>query len=534
MSSLLQIRDEAFSESAQAHERIRFELAVFRNEGYRDGDRVGTLTTQVNESLMPQISTGCIRLIPAFREQISEIHLESDKPMPTVHEQMLIEGISNWDKMYEEVDDEGGRMRSAIYRNLTTGNEVSKIKYDTDRKLVRAESINPTSFAPDPMCSQSNFSDAMFVCQKSWQNRRYMKKHYPDWTPPRKTYSASSGAGTPLNQGSHPRHKIDEIWMRREVAEDVGIDISGTKRRIIVAKLIDDKLYKAQGSPYWYPDFPFAHWRNFLDLQSDGQPHSFWGYGYGTLCWTQQKMLDEFLANFILILRNLGVGRFIAKDGAVDEEQIDSQHGKVIKINENFQMTDFEHLPPEEVPLAIPQFIQHITEIMTEMMPSLSQVFAGDAPNNSSGRAIASLQFANFNQLSDNIREMNEFRLRRKRIRLALVQQFARKPQEPHLWRGGLDMQIPFPEDARHIGYRTKMPDLSSLPNTPAGRLQVLNTMAAMGWMPKNPLELLGITKGYGWTEDDFLQVPLMPQGAGAPQDMSAATGQETAVAAER
>ena len=95
-------------------------------------------------------------------------------------------------------------------------------------------------------------------------------------------------------------------------------------------------------------------------------------------------------------------------------------------------------------------------------------------------------------------------------------------------------MQIPFPEDARHIGYRTKMPDLSSLPNTPAGRLQVLNTMAAMGWMPKNPLELLGITKGFGWTEDDFVQVPLMPQGAGGPQDMSAATGQETAVAAER
>jgi len=531
MSSLLQIRDEAFAEAERAHERMRFELAIFRNEGYRDGDRVGATTVQVNESLMPQISTGCIRLIPAFREQIAEIHIESDLNAPTEEDQMLVEGLGNWDKMYEEVDAEGARMRANIYRNLVVGNAVNKILWDDSNKLVRCESLNPCSFAPDPGCTHSNFSDASYVVQSNWHNRRYLKKYYPDWEP-KETFRPSHGK---MRHGTDANHRIDEIWMRREVAEDVGIRVSDTKRRLIVAKLIDDELYKAQGSPYWYPDFPYAHWRNFLDLQEYGKDHSFWGYGYGTLAWTQQKMLDEFLSNFILILRNLGVGRFIAKDGAVDEEQISPLHGSIIRINEGFQMSDLEHLPPEVVPPVLIEFINFITSIMTDMMPSLAQVFSGEAPyQGASGRAVASLQFANFNQLSDNIREMNEFRMRRKRIKIGIIQQFARRPSEPHLWRGGLDMQDPFPDEARHVGFKLTMPDLTSLPNTPAGKLQVLNQMAAMGYVAKNPLELLGVTKGYGWTMEDFVQIPQQPTGMGGPMNAAQATGQEPAMPAEQ
>ena len=56
-----------------------------------------------------------------------------------------------------------------------------------------------------------------------------------------------------------PRHCVDEVWMHRDVAEDCGISVKGTKREVILVKLIDDVPYKAQGSPYWYPGFPFAH-----------------------------------------------------------------------------------------------------------------------------------------------------------------------------------------------------------------------------------------------------------------------------------
>ena len=59
--------------------------------------------------------------------------------------------------------------------------------------------------------------------------------------------------------------------------------------------------------------------------------------------------------------------------------------------------------------------------------------------------------------------------------------------------------------------------------------------MIAMGYIPKNPLELLGITKGYGWSMDDFVQAPQpMPNQQQSPMDMSVVTGQEAAVAAER
>lgn len=533
MASILQLRDEAFQESAAAHDRMKFELAVFKNEGYKpEQDMVGPANVQVNESLMPQIATGCVRMIPAFREQISEISIESDKNAPTEEDQILIEGLSNWDKMYEEVDNTGAKDRSAIYRNLTVGNNIDKIRWNPERKHVETQGINPCNFAPDPMAQQSNFSDSMYVCQKNWHNMRHMKRHYKDWKPPQKAYNFTTGL---MKSASAARHRVDEIWMRRDVAEDCGIDVSGTKRKLIVVKLIDDILYKATGAPYWYPEFPYIHWRNFLDLQAEGKNHAFWGYGYGTLCWTQQKMLDEFLANYILILRNLGIGRVFAEDGVIDEDQMTRMWGAIIRLNEGKHIGQVQHIPPEQVPPEIVHFITFITTTLTEMMPSLSQVFSGEAPYaGASGRAVASLQFANFNQLSDNIREMNEARERRKRIRLALAQQFARKPNEPHLWRSGLDMQVPFPEEARHIGFRVTQPDLTQLPNTPVARMEMLNQMAAMGYVAKNPLELLGLTKGYGWTIEDFIQAPLQPQSTGKPMHTGAASGTEPSMPVER
>lgn len=536
MSYLTEIRDEAFGHAASSHDRIRFELAVFRNEGYsfNDSEKVGLLKAQVNESLVPEIVTGCLRLIPAFREQQSEIKIESDKNAPEEYDQILIVNLSNWKKMYEEVYDEGMTMRAAIYRNLTVGNALDKIKYDPDRRLVIAEGINPTSFAPDPKGAQSNFSDSRYVCQKSFHDRRYIRKHYPDANLEKKEYSNNTSFHRKKTYNAE--HRIDEIWMRREMAEECGVDVSGTNRRIIVAKLIDDKIYRVQGSPYWYPEFPFAHWRNFLDLLADGKNHNFWGYGYGTLCWPQQKVLDEFVSNFIHILRNLGVGRILSEDGAIDEDFLTQMHGAVIRLNEGKTIGQVQPIPPESVPPEIMHFAQYITEIMTSMMPSLSETFAGEAPSaNASGKAIQSLQYANFSQLSDNISEMNQFRLRRERIKYALTQQFARRPVEPYLWRGGLDMQDPFPEECRHIGFKLTMNDMTALPNTIAGRIEIMERMAAMGFMPKNPFELLNITKGYGWTADDFIQIPLMPQAGGAAEmNVAAANGQEPAMRSER
>ena len=166
------------------------------------------------------------------------------------------------------------------------------------------------------------------------------------------------------------------------------------------------------------------------------------------------------------------------------------------------------------------------------MMPSLSPVFAGESPSaNASGRAISHLQFANFSQLSDNIRELNEFRKRRKRIKLSLLQQYAKEPYKPHMWRSGLDLKVPFPKEARHVGFQLTMPDLTTLPNTPAGKLQMLNQLVALGFIPNDPLNLLGLSNGYGWTQEDFTYInPMLMQ----QMNETAATGTDPAMPIEQ
>ena len=76
------------------------------------------------------------------------------------------------------------------------------------------------------------------------------------------------------------------------------------------------------------------------------------------------------------------------------------------------------------------------------------------------------------------------------------------------------------------------MPDLTALPNTPAGKLQMLQVLASLGLQPKDPLEILGLTKGYGWTSDDFQGT--VPPLVGEPLDEEVASGQEMAMGAER
>ena len=193
--NLLQIRDEAFGKAEQSHDRIRFRISsipkrrLYTNRG---SERVGVASAQVDESLMPEISTGCIRLIPAFREQQSEIRLESDKKSTRrIRPDCLSRTVSNWDKMYEEVYDEGMAMRAATYRNLTVGNAIDKIKYDIKRTIsLCSEGVNPTSFAPDPMCKPNQtFSDGRYVCQKNFHDVNYIKTHYPDASLETKRYN---------------------------------------------------------------------------------------------------------------------------------------------------------------------------------------------------------------------------------------------------------------------------------------------------------------------------------------------------------
>ena len=266
-------------------------------------------------------------------------------------------------------------------------------------------------------------------------------------------------------------------------------------------------------------------------LLPNGQATAFWGHGYAALAFPQQKFLDELHANFIKILRNLSVGRVISKKGLLDLKDTLTGYGINIEVESDMLAgADLRSVvmpfPSEAPPQFLFELFQYTLNSIDEMMPSLSPVFTGDSPHEgASGRAINNLQWASFNQISANVREMNEHRLAIMRILITHIQQFAKKPVSPHLRRRGVDFPNQFPETARHIGYNLKMEDAASLPTTPSGKLELATVLASLGAvLPIDKLiKFVGFDKGYGWDASTF-QHQTTPMGA--PQaNITALTG---------
>ena len=186
-------------------------------------------------------------------------------------------------------------------------------------------------------------------------------------------------------------------------------------------------------------------------------------------------------------------------------------HGAIIELNPGFNINQVREMPPAEAPITLYNMIQLTNQIINDEVPSLQDVFVGEAPYaQASGKAIGNLQSATFNQLSDNVRSMNEFRRRKKQIMLNFIQEHARIPLEAHMWRKGVDLPEIFPEDARHIGFELSLPDTTSIPNTTAGRMQILGFLAQIGIMikPDKVFEFLNLDRSHGLEQNDFVIMP--------------------------
>jgi hypothetical protein len=75
-----------------------------------------------------------------------------------------------------------------------------------------------------------------------------------------------------------------------------------------------------------------------------------------------------------------------------------------------------------------------------------------------------------------------------------------------------------------------KMPDATSLPNTPAGKLEIAQIMAALGaqMSVSELIKFVGFDTGYGWDDDTFVQ-PVQPtEGGGNPLNQDVASGMDT------
>ena len=386
---------------------------------------------------------------------------------------------------------------------------------------------------------RADFKDATYVCHRVYHTERALRLRYPDWEPP------------PDSEDTSPRDRrkqqarswrVDELWLHRDVAEWAGIKVEGTRRTLIRVIIIEDVVYRAWGSPYWEADYPFQFMRCFTRLALNGAAMEFWGFGYASIMWEQQKVYDEFYANFLLILRNQAVGRFLSKEGTLDMSQIPAIHGLNIEINADSNLDDIKELPADQLPPVVLQVLQLLSAKMGEFIPSGTPVWTGESPSGgSSGRAIAHLQYAAFSLIAPQVRALNAFLVRRARARVNRIQQFAHRPVSAELMRTSLDMRDPFPEEARHIGFAVTMPDTASLPNTPAGKLEVLAALAAqlgIQLKPERLLEILGLDRSYGIRADDLVQM-IPPElqamlGGGQPINQDIATGAESVTRPEQ
>ena len=535
--SLFDLRDAARQASKSAHDRMKFEQMVYEsNDTYPQSSKVGKVSSIAGASIDPKVRKAVTRLNNAFEEQMARIQVQPDRSAHTEEHVDLCEDIQNWVEMNDDAAAEGEELRTAILHHNVYGQAVSKACWDHRDGVARMKSIHPINFHVDPGCTMQDLSDAEHCWHSEFQTASYIRRMYPDFK-----FGLKSKRTGVFGREQEEIYRVDEGWLRRELAQEVGINCKNAKHDIVLAIIIDDKIVGAWESPLWWPDLPFVGWRNFMGLCERGDlSHKFYGYGYGTFMWPQQKLLDELLANLVLIVRNLSVGKFISKRGALEMSQILSEHGLNIELEEGYDpQRDIQHLPPDAVPEALFKFTMYVVELMEDMAPSLNPVFTGNEPySGASGRAINSLQYAAHSQISSNIRQNNDFRLRRERMKVTLLQQHARKPLRPHKWRGGLDLPDRFPEDARWIGYQLAMPDTTGMPNTPAGKLQVVQMLASMGHYlsPEKLIELLGLDKGYGLQVEDFMPMPVQPgMTGGVPQpDEQVTSGLEASMKAER
>ena len=527
----LNLMDEAQDAAHEHHSRMRHELAIYNNRSaYVDGTSIGNVSPITHESLNPEIQKGILRLVPAFTEQAARIELLPDSSRHSIEDAENIEDLKQWTQMFQEVDKEGERLEDAVYHNLIFGHAISKAVYDPRYRVVRMIPISPLAFSADPDATSTDLSNAGFLVHETTQNERYVRHHYPDYEIPVGATSESRYD----SQNQQRQFRVRELWMRRWIAEMQGVPVKDAgDTEIFYATAIDNDVVRVRTTPYYYPDFPFATWRNFPVIKhSSKQSRSFWGHGYGALCWSQQKFLDEVYSNLILMLRRLSIGRMISKRGALDMEQVFTGYGVNIEVEEEYDLErDIKPFPTEAVPPILYNLLQHSIQGIADMMPSLNPVFAGQSPSaNASGRLANTLQWAAFNQISNNVREMNEFRLHRMRLLISLTQQFARRPLGAHIWRRGIDFPDSFREEARYIGYRMKMPDATSLPNTPAGKLEIAQIMAALGAQMSisELIKFVGFDTGYGWDDDTFVQ-PVQPTEVGGnPLNQNVVSGMDT------
>ena len=226
-SRFLRLRDDAFSASESAHNRMRRDRSIYNSMIYEDSDvQIGNLEPLVAESLDPRVTSSVNRLVSSFTQAAPRIEVFPDQHSQTELEVLLTEDIENWMEMLDQVDSSKDRFRSHVYHNLVYGTAVAKVMWDWEDHTYRVEAVDPVSVAPDPAGTSIDLHNSNYFYHKTYRTGLQIFLKY--------------GIRLKDSSGSH---RIDEIWMKKDVADWAGVDISQCRTPLVRVTMIDDRVH---------------------------------------------------------------------------------------------------------------------------------------------------------------------------------------------------------------------------------------------------------------------------------------------------
>ena len=199
---------------------------------------------------------------------MAHVNVDPIRSDATELEQMATEELQEHLDSLEAIDAETEELRTLILHNQAMGNAISKIIYDPDAEMVRAVAINPLRFAPAPDVTRSDFRGGGYVVHTTFHNYMTVNKKFPGAPVPNKRYNDKELMGGNI--------RVDEVQMTGEIARTIGIPQSKDSN-MVIAIIVDDEPYRASHDDFWYPNFNYAHWRNFLDVKANGVADRFLG-----------------------------------------------------------------------------------------------------------------------------------------------------------------------------------------------------------------------------------------------------------------
>lgn len=504
-ADFVELRDWSFGEHASHHNAIKREQSIYfanarkTGTGHPAGGTIGNLTVHTNEILnnkvfevthavQTRLSQGSPK---AYLEATDETHGDA------------VDGVQGFLDDYNDADDDLDNLDTQILQITVGGISAVKTMWNMREDRLTCKSVNPLMLAVDPECFDVSFDGAGFVIESSQRRYGYLRHRYPHWNPRR------------LKRHESPRRKwfrTDEIWMEPWYAEEeFGIKSPSMLRAV----LVDGTLVFLGLSPFWFRGFPYVCGRGFKHYDANGDPNVFWGFGYPRILSAQQKVLDEVIAQILLILQNQGLGQFLMLKGAMGKnKRMRRRPGEIYEIDPEIMQAlgatslrdILEQIPPSDVPASLFQFLLYVEGTM-EGNTGISAVFSGQEPQgNASGRAINLLQSAATAHIADLQRSLLGMKKRLARNKVALVQQLGGMPTKPQQWRAGLPKRE-FNPFWRHVPVRIRIQDASSLPHTLQGKLELGMLLMDKGLLsPETFYDMTEIDRAYGFEREENTQ----------------------------